>query len=69
MALETESPMPSECGGPDVHLLAPSGIAERASLTSNFLKRKMAEYEALKVEFETLKSEIDIKNGDEPNAA
>jgi EPS-associated MarR family transcriptional regulator len=45
-----------------VYLLTPNGIAEKASLTSNFLKRKMDEYEALKLEIETLKSEIDIKN-------
>ena len=44
-----------------VYLLTPKGIAEKASLTSNFLKRKMEEYEALKLEIETLKSEIDIK--------
>jgi EPS-associated MarR family transcriptional regulator len=44
-----------------VYLLTPNGIAEKASLTSSFLKRKMDEYEALKVEIETLKSEIDIK--------
>jgi EPS-associated MarR family transcriptional regulator len=44
-----------------VYLLTPRGIAEKASLTSNFLKRKMDEYEALKVEIETLKSEIDFK--------
>ena len=44
-----------------VYLLTPRGIAEKASLTSNFLKRKMDEYEALKVEIETLKSEIEFK--------
>jgi len=44
-----------------VYLLTPNGLAEKASLTGNFLKRKMEEYEALKVEIETLKSEIDIK--------
>ena len=42
-----------------VYLLTPTGIAEKASLTSSFLKRKMDEYEALKVEIETLKSELD----------
>ena len=44
-----------------VYLLTPRGIAEKASLTSKFLKRKMDEYEALKVEIETLKSEMDFK--------
>ena len=42
-----------------VYLLTPSGIAEKAALTSIFLKRKMDEYEALKVEIATLKSEIE----------
>jgi EPS-associated MarR family transcriptional regulator len=50
-----------------VYLLTPSGIAEKAAMTSSFLKRKMDEYEALKVEIETLKSEIDIKNGEKPH--
>ena len=44
-----------------VYLLTPNGLAEKASLTGNFLKRKMEEYEALKVEIETLRSEIDIQ--------
>ena len=50
-----------------VYLLTPSGIAEKAALTSVFLKRKMEEYEALKVEIATLKSEIDTKNGGKPH--
>lgn len=33
----------------DVYFLTPSGIAEKAALTSAFLKRKMGEYDALKV--------------------
>ena len=41
-----------------VYLLTPSGIAEKAALTSTFLKRKMDEYEALKVEIALLKSAI-----------
>ena len=52
-----------------IYLLTPTGIAEKASLTSNFLKRKMDEYEALKVEIETLKSETVIKNGEKPHDA
>jgi len=47
-----------------VYLLTPSGIAEKAALTSVFLKRKMDEYEALKVEIAVLKSEIETKNGE-----
>ena len=41
-----------------VYLLTPQGIAEKVALTSRFLKRKMEEYEALKMEIETLKCEI-----------
>lgn len=44
-----------------VYLLTPSGIAEKAALTSVFLKRKMEEYEALKLEISLLKSEIEEK--------
>ena len=40
-----------------VYVLTPRGIAERAKLTSAFLKRKMEEYEALKAEIETLRLE------------
>jgi EPS-associated MarR family transcriptional regulator len=42
-----------------VYLLTPSGIAEKAAMTSSFLKRKMEEYEALKLEIAALKSEIE----------
>ena len=38
------------------YLLTPTGIAAKASLTGQFLKRKLAEYEALKVEIESLQS-------------
>jgi len=41
-----------------VYLLTPQGIAEKVALTSRFLKRKMDEYEALKVEIETLRAEV-----------
>lgn len=37
-----------------VYELTPNGIAQKATLTSRFLKRKMEEYEALKVEIEAL---------------
>lgn len=40
-----------------VYVLTPTGIAERAELTSKFLARKVAEYEALKNEIEVLKTE------------
>lgn len=41
-----------------VYLLTPQGIAEKMALTSRFLKRKVDEYEALKLEIEVLKAEI-----------
>lgn len=40
-----------------IYLLTPQDIAEKVVLTSHFLKRKIEEYEALKVEIETLKVE------------
>ncbi|MEI6300059.1 MAG: MarR family EPS-associated transcriptional regulator [Betaproteobacteria bacterium] len=39
------------------YLLTPLGIAEKANLTTHFLKRKVAEYESLKHEIEMLKQE------------
>jgi EPS-associated MarR family transcriptional regulator len=44
-----------------VYVLTPTGITERAELTSKFLARKVAEYEALKHEIEVLKAEVDSK--------
>jgi EPS-associated MarR family transcriptional regulator len=41
-----------------VYVLTPQGIAEKLLLTSSFLKRKMDEYEALRVEIESMKSEV-----------
>ncbi len=41
------------------YLLTPKGIAEKTRLAGRFLARKMAEYEALKVEIEALKREVD----------
>jgi EPS-associated MarR family transcriptional regulator len=49
-----------------VYLLTPAGIAEKMSLTGSFLKRKMDEYEALRVEIEALQSEIEAKNSEVP---
>ena len=40
-----------------VYVLTPRGIAEKAKLTSIFLRRKMAEYEALRAEIESLHAE------------
>ena len=41
-----------------VYLLTPMGIAEKVALTTHFLGRKMEEYEALKLEIEALKFEV-----------
>lgn len=40
------------------YLLTPAGLAQKAALTSSFLKRKMQEYEALRAEIEALQSEL-----------
>lgn len=40
------------------YLLTPMGISEKTALTGRFLKRKMQEYEDLKVEIEALKKEV-----------
>lgn len=41
------------------YMLTRKGVAEKAKLTRRFLERKLDEYEALQVEIETLKSEMD----------
>lgn len=40
------------------YLLTPAGISEKSKLTAEFLRRKTAEYEALRAEIDTLKSEM-----------
>ena len=35
------------------------GIAAKAQLTGSFLRRKMAEYEALRAEIDQLQAEVD----------
>ncbi len=40
------------------YLLTPKGLAEKSRLTSEFLLRKVAEYEALRREIDELRSEI-----------
>jgi len=39
-----------------LYLLTPQGLVEKASLTAGFLKRKMAEYHALKKEIDSIQS-------------
>jgi EPS-associated MarR family transcriptional regulator len=43
------------------YLLTPAGIPQKASMTSHFLKRKMAEYEALQAEIAALQAELKAK--------
>jgi len=40
------------------YVLTPSGIDAKARITARFLKRKMAEYEALKAEIAQLQAEV-----------
>ena len=42
-----------------LYLLTPMGIAAKAQLTAGFLRRKMAEYEALRAEIDQLQAEVD----------
>jgi EPS-associated MarR family transcriptional regulator len=41
------------------YILTPKGIAEKTRLTSNFLKRKLREYEALRSEMDAIRQELD----------
>jgi EPS-associated MarR family transcriptional regulator len=41
------------------YVLTPKGIKEKSLITVRFLKRKQAEYEALKTEIDALKYELD----------
>lgn len=47
------------------YVLTPSGIMERMTLTTSFLRRKMNEYEILKAEIEALQAEV----ADHPDGA
>ena len=40
------------------YLLTPAGVKQKAAMTSDFLKRKVAEYEALHAEIAALQAEI-----------
>jgi len=40
------------------YLLTPAGIRQKANMTGDFLKRKIAEYEALQVEIAALQTEL-----------
>ena len=42
-----------------LYILTPQGVAEKASLATAFLGRKLEEYEVLRQEIEALKGEVD----------
>ncbi len=41
-----------------IYLLTPTGITEKSNLTAKFLSRKMAEFESLQKEIESLKADL-----------
>ena len=41
------------------YLLTPHGVQEKAAITSQFLKRKLLEYESLRREIESLRCEVE----------
>jgi EPS-associated MarR family transcriptional regulator len=45
-----------------LYLLTPEGIAEKTHLTEAFLRRKMAEYEALHKEIDAVRASIESAN-------
>ncbi|OFE11742.1 MarR family EPS-associated transcriptional regulator [Pseudohongiella acticola] len=42
-----------------LYVLTPSGMEDKARTTSQFLKRKIAEYDALKLEIEEIQKELE----------
>jgi EPS-associated MarR family transcriptional regulator len=42
------------------YILTPAGLRAKADLTAGFLRRKLAEYEALKVEIESVQGEMEL---------
>jgi EPS-associated MarR family transcriptional regulator len=47
-----------------VYVLTPTGISEKAAITHRFLQRKVDEYDALKVEIEALRAEVEKSGGE-----
>ena len=45
-----------------VYVLTPHGIAKKAQLTGKFLQRKLAEYQALQAEIESLRAEVEVED-------
>lgn len=50
-----------------IYLLTPDGVIQKTTLTSQFLKRKVHEYEALRAEIESLGGSNIIKNDENNN--
>ena len=50
-----------------IYLLTPEGILEKSKLTTEFLRRKTAEYEALRAEIEALQAESGFLNSKKSN--
>ena len=50
------------------YLLTPAGIAQKTTLTSRFVRRKMAEYEALRAEIAALQAEM-VREQSEPGGS
>ena len=48
-----------------IYVLTPQGIAEKAMLTGRFLRRKLKEYEALRVEIDALSAEAGTNDFEE----
>ena len=48
-----------------LYVLTPKGVAEKASLATAFLGRKLEEYEVLRQEIEALRGEVGERNSDQ----
>lgn len=51
------------------YLLTPAGMKQKAAMTTRFLKRKIAEYEALHTEIAALQAEVKAQRADQTNRA
>jgi EPS-associated MarR family transcriptional regulator len=49
-----------------IYVLTPQGILEKVALTSRFLQRKQAEYEALRAEIDSLTAELNAPDRSPP---
>lgn len=58
--LENVSRNPNRLGY--LYVLTPQGVAEKGRLTTRFLRRKLAEYDALQAEIETLAREAGVQD-------